>query len=364
MLTGCSPFILQLWKGNKLKAPVLEAKILFFSIGYVLAPIIFIGLLADVKLQVSCDYANVSAILAANDSYLQMNVSNFSSDASTTVQDILRNNVTISCFAASPEVSLAKWSFVISGALFTIPCGLFAIASVSSQTTRLYENDKKKVVTNDSATNKNKSDKTFGKIFTITFVSSVIMLIFANGASLGTLLQHLQTFATQYIGWKVKKAAILNSIVGISIVAGRIFATLMSAFFQAEFLIAYSLILSLSGITLSFAASRNYLSTLAMWFGSFLTGFGLAPIIPCSFLWTNLITGLSTVQSAVITAGMFAGFGLGPMMTSVLINISGYMAMIYVLFAMCSFKIIIHATLHYLGKYIRKLNGECNVDAS
>ena len=92
-----------------------------------------------------------------------------------------------------------------------------------------------------------------------------------------------------------------------------------------------------------------------MWIGPFLTGFGLAPIVPCSYVWTHQIAGLSAVQSSVISAGIFAGFGVGPMATSALLKTFGYMAMMYVLFAFCIMQIVIYIALYYLNKKFKKL---------
>ena len=129
----------------------------------------------------------------------------------------------------------------------------------------------------------------------------------------------------------------------------------VSAFFKAEYVIALGLALSLLGVTVSFFAALGYLSALAIWIGTFLTGFGLAPIVPSSLVWTNQVSGLSAVQAAVIAVGMFAGFGLGPMTTSILLKTFGFMTMIYILFIFCFIQVVLSVALNFIDKQLKKL---------
>ena len=41
-------------------------------------------------------------------------------------------------------------------------------------------------------------------------------------------------------------------------------------------------------------------------------------------MWTHQIVGLSAIQSSVISAGIFAGFGFGPMTTKILLKTFDY----------------------------------------
>ena len=181
-----------------------------------------------------------------------------------------------------------------------------------------------------------------------------MLMIFVNGMSLGSLLQYLQTFATLFLGWEVKMAALLNFALGISIVAGRFVASFVSEFLESQFLVVYCLTSSIIGMNVTLAVSLGYLSTLTMWVGSFILGFGLGPIVAGIFVWTNQVTGLSAVQAATLAVGIFAGVGLGPMLTSLLLASFGYMAIMYVLYFCCSFQVLIYLALHFISKQMTK----------
>ena len=264
-------------------------------------------------------------------------------------QNVSDCDVISDCYVVNPLVYLATWSFVISGAMFAVPCCLLAFVSFLSQKTKLKHI---KIAT----VNKNsESSGMSSKILSKLFVCCTMMFTFFYAITVGTFLQYLQTFATSQLGWEVKTAALLNVVVGGSIVAGRVVAMFISVFLESMSLIAYSLAISLVGITVSFAVSLGHLSTKAMWTGSFLIGFGLAPIVSCSYVWTHQIAGLSAVQSSIISAGILAGFGLGPMTTSALLKTFGYMAMMYILFAFCIMQIVIYIALFCLNKKFKKL---------
>ena len=205
---GVTPFLLQLWKDSRLKGPVVQARASFFSIGCMFAPIIFFGLLVDLKVPVSCNTLDT-----VNDSSTDVTIAfNQMVNISHTTRDhreILIDNSTTGCFAMNPKIKMAQWSFAVNGAMILIPFVFFLYSFLSSHTTRLQKVNASNANINQSETS-GLSDKFLLKLFVV----SVMVLIFLNGVAMGTLLQYLQTFATLFLGWEVKTAALLNFVVG------------------------------------------------------------------------------------------------------------------------------------------------------
>ena len=332
----------------------MQARTAFFSSSSMLAPIMFIGLLVDLKVPIACEFKDTNFTMTTRIDY---QISEITKYASTTSEishnDVININTTNGCYAINPQVSLAKWSFLLSGVISAIPSGIMIIAIFWSQQRVKLEKKIYFSLESDASEISGMSKKNVTALF---FCCTVIMT-FSNGFAQGTLLQYLQTFVTEFIGWEVKTAALLNFAFGTAMAAGRVVATVVSAFCESEILITYNLILALIGISVCFAACLGYLHIWTIWIGTPLTGFGLAPIGTGVIMWTNQIMGFTFVQATVNTAVMFAGFGMGPMTTSLLLNTLGYMTMIYLVFAFSIFQTIVLFALHSLdcrSKTLRK----------
>ena len=181
----------------------MQIKTTFFSISYMLAPIILFGFLVDLKVLVQCDPTIMNATFTTNSDFRTANINHIT----TSTNHNISSNITNDCYEVNPRVYLAKWSFVISGAMFVVPCCLLVFVSFFSQRTKLRQ--LKIMYTSLDNLEVTDSDMT-SEILSKKFFCCTVLLTFFNAVAVGSFLQYLQSFATLHIGWEVEIAALLK----------------------------------------------------------------------------------------------------------------------------------------------------------
>jgi hypothetical protein len=340
---GINPYLLHTWKGSRLLAPVMQAKNLIFTVSCMLTPMMLLGLLDDITMpplanQTTSTLNSTLTSLEFASNYLNLSIEN----VSLVMQD--KNETTTVMFTtpvAITNIAKAQWSYLIVGVWFAIPVIVWAamykllppatrlVKSVSVAKTMPYVNGD----SNGCATSETKSKQ---RRMRIIFLSVMLVLMIVSSVALSAFLQYIPPLATLGLGWDVKMAAVLSTTVSIAVVAARLIATLTSAIISTPTLVGCSLIISSLGVVILLAMTLVVVPIDWMiWTGSFLAGFGLAPIIPSCYVWTNQVMGLSATQSSIISAGMLTGFCVGPLVTSALSSTFGHMTMVYVVSVSC-----------------------------
>ena len=169
------------------------------------------------------------------------------------------------------------------------------------------------------------SSKCVRCVFLLLVTSLTVFFMF----SMCILNEFLQSFAVVGLGWSVTSGAYLNALYIGSRFASRVTSLPFSTFLQPHVLIIFNQLLWLTALLIMYISAIGLLSDIFFCIGVGLAGAGSSIILSSSYVWTSRVIGLDSVNSAVLTFGVFVGSMFGSMLEGFLYTAYGHMTVIY-----------------------------------
>jgi hypothetical protein len=341
LLLGIQPYVAHIWRGNKHAAPVMQANRLIVSISYSLSTAMYNRLFYDKQLQSICyTLPKADNHFATTPTTASMNIGN--SALSMKSDDVTHTSV--DCFI---QVTNASKSFLVVGLLYLLIPGLiWGVGSILAIVSKLPQASCNTLSSYppESRSNSEYQRRKSRRLLCSLFIGMLTVFV---------ILHVIIHDELNLIGW-ILASSYKRSNFDIIFCLSHIVAIATSVVVSSSKIIACCLSLGILGaVIMTYCVSTSY-SDLLMYIGLLIVTFGLTPVLPACYAWTNEVTGLSPTHSAIISVGAM----LGSLVGSSVFHAFEYVPILFAIIACCVFQFAIMIVLIIIEWQLKKRQRE------
>lgn len=323
-----------IWRGNKHPAPVMQANRLILGISNFLSYAIYHSFYVDYQITSRCSRLPEAENFTLYYNHFTTTPTTASINIGNSALNTESYDVTHTSVNCSIQVTNASKSFFVVGFLYLLIPGLiWGVGSLLAIVSKLPQAS---CIILSSSESNNRSEYQQSKSRRLLFYLFIGMLKVL-------VVLHAINF--------IMITSLFNQpLLALAAIIAYVAAIVTSILASSSKILACCLPLSILGAVM-FTYGVSAFSDSFIYIGSLIVGFGLTPIIPACYAWTNEVTGLSPTHSAIITSGAKFGLTLGPRILAALQSAFGYMSALYTIIACCVFQFAIVIFLLILVKW-------------